>query len=105
MINMTLTPQDLQAIGTLFETIFDVKFEQKFEEKFDAKFEQKFKPVQDELSAMNYKIDSHFDILNDKIDALAESTGRIERAQRSEIKRVDRNGAAIARLNRELGLA
>ena len=40
---MTLTREDLQAIGQMIEDTFDRKFDEKFDKKFDEKFDKKFK--------------------------------------------------------------
>lgn len=39
---MTLTREDLQAIGQMIEDTFDRKFDEKFDENFDKKFKENF---------------------------------------------------------------
>lgn len=115
MSHMNLTTSDLQAISDLF----DKKFDKKFDEKFDQKFDEKFAPIQKDinqiktdLKTVDYKVDSLFDELEKRTDrlesGLAEvrvTVDRIERVQRAEVGRSDRQALQIANINRELGLA
>ena len=90
---MSLTSQDLQAIGDLIEQKldqkldqrfdeFEQKLDQKFEEKFEQKFEQKFKPIRRDMRKIKKTLDeaiSFFDreIIdhNHRLDRLENHTG------------------------------
>lgn len=55
---MTLTSQDLSAIGQLFNESFDRKFEPAFNKAFDPSFNKKFAPIKKKINKMARDLDT-----------------------------------------------
>lgn len=95
-MSMSLTKQDLAAIGGLLD--------KKFQES-DSIISTSFDQVYSKFSKIDTqfdKIDDHFDCLEGKVENIAQTVQRIENVQQAELVRNDRQDKGIKKLRKAL---
>jgi NhaP-type Na+/H+ and K+/H+ antiporter len=98
---MSLTKQDLAAIGELFDKHFNVNFDAKFDEKFDEKME----PYMQQIAAGFAEVHGRLSTIEQDLKQTKDTVTRIELQQRSMIVREDDHAIRIERLEKHTGLA
>jgi hypothetical protein len=101
---MSLTKQDLAAIGELFDKHFDAKFDEKFDEKFDQKFDEKMEPYMLQIAAGFTEVHTRLNTIEQDLKETKDTVVRIELQQRSMIMREDDHAMRIERLEKHTGL-
>ncbi|HEV7455058.1 MAG TPA: hypothetical protein VGO07_07410 [Candidatus Saccharimonadales bacterium] len=100
---MSLTKQNLAAIGKLFDERFNANFDAKFDEKMEPYMQQiaaGFTEVHERLNTIEYDLHEVKDDLKETKDIV----GRIELQQRAVV-REDEHAIRIERLEQHTGLA
>jgi hypothetical protein len=107
---MTLTTDDLQAIGTLIDEKLDAKLEEKLGTKLDqklGKFEEKFEKKLEEK--LEQKFDQKFEPINKTLKYLKKKVNRMDKTldivARTYDQRIVANTRDIAGIKTHLGLS
>jgi hypothetical protein len=75
---MSLTPQDLQAIGDLIDQKLEQKLDEKLEEKLEQKFNQKLAPIKKELRKIKKTLDESISFFDREIVNHSHRLDRLE---------------------------